>query len=400
VPGAPLPAVRTSLRSKFFLVVSSFFFVLLAAEVCVRVYESHYERGYGYPQWFMRCDAQAGYDITSGSPRNSYYVFGRKYPVWSNELGCFDEECTDCQAPVLLVGDSMSFGFVPFPRTFPSLLESRLNARVLKCAVPGYGTRQQLIKARRVISKMEKPPRLLIIAYFSGNDFADDHLFPQYGVRRGFMATSVQISEYAQGKRRYLEGGLGADDLSRLTATRVEFEKSHRPFLSWCSAKSRVFSILAMRIQAAYSLWKNRTASKVVFRTHMLSFFPETEYPWVRQAWDEHLRTLTEGIAEFRGKGIRVLVVILPSWDQVLGLSSSGEKGYLFRQPNHRVSEGAIAAGASVCDLLPAFLSAPQPQELFWVNKDTHFTEAGAQLAADEVARVITEQGLLEQASK
>ena len=45
--------------------------------------------------------------------------------------------------------------------------------RVLKCGVTGYGTKQEFLKARRVIGTLASPPRLVIVAYF-GNDLHDD----------------------------------------------------------------------------------------------------------------------------------------------------------------------------------------------------------------------------------
>ena len=49
-----------------------------------------------------------------------------------------------------------------FEDNWGTVVETRLGHRVVKCGIPGSGTRQQLVKARRVIARMQRAPELVL----------------------------------------------------------------------------------------------------------------------------------------------------------------------------------------------------------------------------------------------
>lgn len=79
---------------------------------------------------------------------------------------------------ICVVGDSMTMGLeVPLEKTFPKLLEKRLqsegkNIEVLNCGMSGTGTGQQFLGYRKSIQALE--PDILIVAYHLGDN--DDNV--------------------------------------------------------------------------------------------------------------------------------------------------------------------------------------------------------------------------------
>ncbi len=99
-------------------------------------------------RYYYQADLAKGFDIAPNVKRKRLSVDNRiEFPIWSNELGCFDEPYHGEQPFILLVGDSFTHSFAPFPDKWGTRIEQALHYRVLKCGVTGYGTRQELLKA-------------------------------------------------------------------------------------------------------------------------------------------------------------------------------------------------------------------------------------------------------------
>ena len=115
-----------------------------------------------------------------------------EYRIWSNELGCFDEPYHGEKNYILLVGDSFTHAYAPFPDKWGTRIEKLLHYRVLKGGVTGYGTYQELLKAKEIIAKVKNRPQLIIVGYF-WNDLSDDYSFPDLTVVDGFLVESPNI---------------------------------------------------------------------------------------------------------------------------------------------------------------------------------------------------------------
>jgi len=68
------------------------------------------------PRFYFVADPETGYDITPNAPVRTHAFEDAAYPLWSNELGCFDRPYEGERDYVLLVGDSYSHHFAPFER--------------------------------------------------------------------------------------------------------------------------------------------------------------------------------------------------------------------------------------------------------------------------------------------
>ena len=157
--------------------------------------------GFGQPRWYYTA-TDYGYDINPNiwPPMRHRFLEG-EYPVWSNSLGCFEREPgEDFRPAVLLVGDSFTWGYTPFPDKWGTVLERVTGVGVLKCGVSGYGTRQALLKARRLLRRF--PETRLVIYTYCLNDLDDDYLYPHFTVLNGYRVNKVLLADFETGKRR------------------------------------------------------------------------------------------------------------------------------------------------------------------------------------------------------
>jgi hypothetical protein len=76
--------------------------------------------------------------------------------------------------------------YAPFENKWGTRIERLLDYRVLKCGVSGYGTKQEYLKAKEIISKIKNKPQLIIVGYF-WNNLSHDYLFPDMMVIDGFL---------------------------------------------------------------------------------------------------------------------------------------------------------------------------------------------------------------------
>lgn len=143
----------------------------------------------GVPQHYYTKSRGAGYDISKSFASSTHRFKDGSYTIWSNEFGCFDVPYHGEKEYSLLVGDSFAWGFTAFPDKWGTQLETLLGERILKCGVPGYGTRQELAKAESVLSVHKKPTRI-ILSYFS-NDEGDDASFPNSLVHEGKLIKNL-----------------------------------------------------------------------------------------------------------------------------------------------------------------------------------------------------------------
>jgi hypothetical protein len=378
--------------------------------------------GFG-PELFMlrgyfRADAESGYDISANFPRTRVDLAADRfsYDIWSNDLGCFDRPYAGEKEYVLLVGDSFTHAFAPFERMWGTLLEARLGLRVLKCGVAGYGTRQELIKAKRVIERVGFPPKLIVVGYFM-NDLSDDYEFPSQTVARGYLVTRMYRSQTGQ----------------VLTAERQDLEQQVALWEGYCLRYGPNLQSLKWRILQSLKCWLTRHSSvynlakgalkpalsrlpgvkdnlilpsKEGTYSQWMAFQPIGRVPWLKRAWSEHLDNLRAFKALAAGQGARLLVVVIATSAQVypfLERQGATGPGYDLEQPNRVLRDFFEQEGIAYVDLLPAFraradLSTRErldsERDLYW-RFDPHWSIKGNRLAGLIVAAHILRHGLL-----
>jgi hypothetical protein len=147
-------------------------------------------------------ESPVGYDIKPNLGPMTHRFADFSYPIWSNSLGCFDDEYKGEEPYIFLTGDSFTWGYTEFENKWGTLLEGYLGQRVLKCGVSGYGTRQQLHKAETTLSHIQTPPALVVVGYFEFNDATDDANFPNYIMYKGERVSNPGVDDPVERERR------------------------------------------------------------------------------------------------------------------------------------------------------------------------------------------------------
>lgn len=175
------------------LVLSSIIVTLAIAEVALRytLFAGLRPPAYGYPTGYFAQDDVLGYDIMPNVTDKMHGMLVHSYPVFSNQYGCFDKTRDVPQDYTLVIGDSMTWGYTQLDKKWTTRLEELSGEFLLKCGVTGYGTLQELRKARKVIEQVGHAPKRIIALYFY-NDLNDDYLFPQRKVVQGNLVSYAE----------------------------------------------------------------------------------------------------------------------------------------------------------------------------------------------------------------
>ena len=283
------------------------------------------------------------------------------HPVWSNKLGCFDRPYRGEKNHILLVGDSFTWGYAPFEAKFGTLLESKLNRRVLKCGVPGYGTGQELRKAKRVVRRTGRPS-MIIVGYFE-NDLENDYVYPAFKVLNGNLVAHRKVRDY---------------DTGEIAVVRRAVKKDLRTVRTFLDDHSGIYRLLK-RNAAIRKMAAMITGLKIPPVSAGMAMRDPEDFPWLKKAWARHEKNLLGFKTYAESIDARLLIVIIPEMHQVR--AGDGEGYY-----NTRLREFFGRNGMEYLDLLPAFRQADAP--LYW-SKDHHTNVAGNELIANEVYKYL-----------
>ncbi len=159
-----------------------------------------------YPRFYFMKDLEIGHDIGINVATTTHLFEDSSYPVWSNDLGCFDTAYASETPYIYLAGDSLTWGFSPFEDMWGTRTQDIVGVRTLKCGVTGgYGTKQEFIKASRILARLPAPPSLIVVEHFDGNDIDEDTNFPINTVYNGYVMPNLAkggVTE-AQAEEKY-----------------------------------------------------------------------------------------------------------------------------------------------------------------------------------------------------
>lgn len=208
----------------------------------------------GWPRNYYVANETRGFDI--GEKRSTrHWVDGVTYPIWSNSLGCFDEEHDSYADAVYFAGDSFTWGFTPFEEKFGTLVERESGTTVLKCGVTHTGQRHQFDKFVEIVARTASRPRAVFVFFFE-NDVADDYAHPHSTVIDGWLVDTVVTygrSELVRRSPQELSKQLEAE----LDELRQEEQSSRRDV-----ALRYRFATVLLRYSLTANLWRAvRTAT-------------------------------------------------------------------------------------------------------------------------------------------
>jgi len=346
-------------------------------------------------RYYYQFDPVKGFDIKPNVKGIPLSVDNRiEYHIWSNELGCFDDPYHGERQFILLVGDSFSHGFAPFPDKWGTRIEKLLRYRVLKCGVTGYGTGQQLEKAKEVLGKVNHGPQLIIVGYF-WNDISDDYSFPNLTVVDGFLVPSLDYKDPKTGELL----------MAKLTKQYTLWEKlfSSAYPLSWGEMiRYYLDQHLIMVNLINDAVMRVFPGKKFAYTkpNEFLAFQDETK---TGKIWERHLRNLTafKDLAALHQANL--LVVLIPTNTQVYPFLAA-HQGIDLERPNKILGRFLTAQGIDYLDLLPRMRGyadeTPRPslnpdKDLYW-RHNSHWSIRGEHLAGLLVSRHILEHHLVQ----
>ena len=379
------------------LILLSVVAVLVLLETALRFTPYRYlltrDRHLRYYYYF---DPVKGFDIKPNVKDIPLSVDNRvEYHIWSNELGCFDEPYHGEKQFILLVGDSFTHSFAPFQDKWGTQIEKLLHYRVLKCGVTGYGTGQELEKAKAVIGKVNCKPQLIIVGYF-WNDLSDDFSFPNLTVVDGFLVSSHKYRDPKTGEllREKLTKSYTLWEKLFSGAYPLSFGEMIRYYLDQHLIIVNLFNDAAVRFFPGKKKVDADSNKFLVF---------QDDPPWAREVWKKHLANLAAFKDLAAANGARLLVVVIPTNTQVYPFLAP-HQGLDLERPNKILGGFLKAQGIDYLDLLPLMRTyadqQPRPflnpdRDLYW-RHNSHWSIRGEHLVGLLVSQYILEHRLVQ----
>lgn len=288
----------------------------------------------------------------------THFMAGGSYEYWTNEHGCFDLRLEEKTAPyVYLTGDSFTWGYASFDEKWGTKLEGHLGIRVAKCAMPGVGTAQELLKARSDINEIGAP-ELIVVGYYGNNDLMDDVLFDLYRdpkkVVERWKCAPQETSAYWKVK-------------------------------CWLDTHSVVYTLAEAFLKSVSHDTGFRNAIDTMF------FVPLPQTPSISE---EHHKLHEASILGFenlaREHGSALLFVLIPSSQEVAGTATTSS--------NLTAKTFLEQRGIRHIDLHPLLRESyvQTGRSLYW-PRDAHFNTEGNHLVAELVADYIRAERILVQ---
>ena len=372
----------------------------------------HQEVSYFFPRFYYRPDSINGYDIAPNFPstelkHHDYFVaFGTYYTVSSNELGCRDERMENEARYILLLGDSMTWAYVPFEQTFGRLVERLSGVRVLKCGVPGYGPQHERHKLEQVVNQVGRP-RVIIVQYFIGNDLTDDYVYPGSTVLDGYLVPKIALLNKSKGERTtYTDEDLTEQVKQRLPKQPTTFLSRSKDFLSQHLLVYNMLRNSSSLRKVAFGLGLSDAPplQSSVTETVEPIFHSMGEYPWLRDHWTFHLDKLGRLKQAADKHNATLLMVITPTADQIYEYLRPESQTLDSEYPNRRLKEYFERTGIRYLDLLPELRRyanlQPKPaldgREDLYFPHDRHLNVKGNRLAGLLISRHLLEQSFVD----
>ena len=296
-----------------------------------------------------------------------------------NSLGYNDGEFARAKRPgiarIAAVGDSFFVAQVRRPQGVIARAEDLLAATGARAEIYNFGIVASDIDDYAVILEQDAlafQPDLVLLGVYVGND-----------LRISTASTAFHHGGYALDRA--------------VTDIRQRFEARRL-------ARTGAFRDVTQGAQGAPDLDAPITTRERYLESvrRELAFFRGDGASAVARAWFDSLAGLTKIIALCRARGVPLAVVLSPSHVQVSrallaeGARSAGvdPAGIDVAGPQRRLAAFFAERGVPVLDLLPAFERAARERDPdgFYLTNDTHWSVAGNEIAAQEIARFLADQ--------
>ncbi|RJQ16663.1 MAG: SGNH/GDSL hydrolase family protein [Nitrospiraceae bacterium] len=389
------------------------FMSFLAAEVIIRVFDVScfsFKNPFTKNLGIWGPDPISGHDFTENYPETNFAFKDDEYAIWTNELGCFDKPYIGETNYTLLVGGSITWGYSPFEHIHGYHIENMTGERVLKCGIPGYGTKEELIKIEKVVKKTGKSPGLIILGY-SMDDIDNDYIFPGITVIDGYRVDQTVISDMNTGTKIIR----GRDELRERLNNTLKYGSSIEPatlrekLQIWLINNSILYNSIRDNIAIRKIFFRIGLASKqeVEQQFHYISnslFYREPEgIPWLQKAWENHFNNLRE-VKNLADKlGAKLLVIHIPPREAIYKFLNTAFNNDAYDRGNKRLAAFFEREGIAYLDLTSEFIKYSNREsrkeldslrDLFW-RCDPHVNKKGNYLTGLLVSQYILENRLV-----
>lgn len=359
-----------------------------------------------YNQWQYGGIVQLGFLPKSLSPRVAY-----RYPLRTDAEGFRNEKVRD-PIEVAALGDSFTDGSAsPREDIWPSRLETLTGRTVQNYGTSGFGPQQELYVLQDYA--LRHHPRLVVLAFFAGNDLLDAEAFDHWehaGIRPGEERSGwVVIDSFRRYQTLFLwtMGQVGTDLLRQGGKVRGPDESDTREGL-------RDVSHPEFR-EGLFSVPVNNRTLHFAFLPPYLQALGETRAQLeASRGWALTRSSLGKMREECRAHGSEFVVLLIPSKPQVYwplcehAFSQSELQkaidflGHWDPKPlspeavsanrlalNALVRDFCASSGIPLLDLTPALQREVEGGAQMYFPDDPHLNTAGHELAARELAKFL-----------
>jgi lysophospholipase L1-like esterase len=293
-------------KTNILLSVASIIITIIALDIVL--YFSHYRYHISrnlYPQFYFKKDIEIGHDIALNVATTTHVFEDFEYPVWSNNLGCFDTNYNGETPYIYMAGDSLTWGFAPFADKWGTKIQSYLGVRTLKCGVTGgYGTNQEYIKAERLLAKLPEPPKIIIVEYFGGNDIDEDANFPINTIYNGYLVPNIAKGSTTE--------AVAQEKYARFDAT-CSREVSSHPIIQQVRCFLSNHSVLYNLVKKDIRDWVTSILPKEIFeKVDLIAHEKVAVAKSTDSSFEQHLQNILKFKELAREKNAKLLFVLYP----------------------------------------------------------------------------------------
>ncbi len=350
-------------RKRLLLALGAVALAVMLAEVGLRLFlplsiqRERYQRTrnvYQYDEGNVQFDAGLGFFNT---PNRTTTFSNAEFSttVTTNSAGFRDDEASLQQPDILLLGDSLAFGWgVEKPETAEAQLEKLLRVRVLNLGVAGYGTIQEAILFGRwlALHPEDKQTRLAIFLFYR-NDL-NENVQPYFALYPNLFVSANQV---------VTSGAAAVDFQAWLAACRAEMTRGPARY-----------SYVA---DYALGAWRKLAgAAPVPSITPVMDGFTRVEDPVPAfQLITSNIKSVAEQ------HGVRVLFAYIPSLTALEQHDDDRVETF--------VRETCVAQGFAYTDLHSVLTTED------YYRLDDHLRPGGQEKVARQLQKVIEDKDLL-----
>ena len=354
------------------------------------------------PRAFASLEAFLASKPTQVVPHRNWFNY------WNNALGLNDVEFAIPKPPgrfrILALGDSFTFGLVPYPYAVMTLLEARLRDRcpgtdleVLNFGIGGTRVRDYRILATLALERYE--PDLVLVNFYAGNDAPNVFRLVHEPRRERSL---LEASRLWMLGRNTLRLWRGVDDLGagRRPSPRPAGGAAPRGGEPVDPARH-----VSERDPALTGPIFTDDAWGAIQAEEMRRFYRPADPAVVDRAWEPILGDLETIRAEAGRRGRRLALTVYPSALQVAPAELAALVAELRRRPryamlsvdaldpalpNRQLAQYCQRAALPCLDLTPVFVDASHASaDALYKQRDAHWTIRGNRVAAEAQAEFL-----------